>query len=67
MLPTQWKFITVRHQSGSKKLQAWFHSREVYIINPLTNRKQLVTLLIREDKDGTIKYSFCHCPGSSLQ
>jgi hypothetical protein len=23
--------------------------------------------LIREDKDGTIKYSFCHCPGASLQ
>ncbi|WP_165760217.1 IS701 family transposase [Niastella populi] len=62
-----WKFITVRHQSGGKKLQAWFHSREVYILNPLTNRRQLVTLLIREDKDGTIKYSFCHCPGSSLK
>jgi SRSO17 transposase len=67
LLPTQWKFITVRHQSGGKKLQAWFHSRDIYILNPLTNRKQLVTLLIREDKDGTIKYSFCHCPGSSLQ
>jgi SRSO17 transposase len=62
-----WKFITVRHQSGGKKLQAWFHSREVYILNPLTNRRQLVTLLIREDKDGTIKYSFCHCPGASLK
>jgi len=62
-----WKFITVRHQSSGKKLQAWFHSREVYILNPLTNRRQLVTLLIREDKDGTIKYSFCHCPGASLK
>ena len=62
-----WKYITVRHQSGGKKLQAWFHSREVYILNPLTNRRQLVTLLIREDKDGTIKYSFCHCPGASLK
>lgn len=62
-----WKFITVRHQSGGKKLQAWFHSKEVYIINPLTQKRQLVTLLIREDKDGTIKYSFCHCPGSSLK
>lgn len=62
-----WKFITVRHQSGGKKLQAWFHSREVYILNPLTNTRQLITLLIREDKDGTIKYSFCHCPGASLK
>lgn len=64
---SDWKFITVRHRSGGKKLQAWFHSREVYIQNPLTNRRQLVTLLIREDKDGTIKYSFCHCPGASLK
>lgn len=62
-----WKFITVRHQSGGKKLQAWFHSREVYILNPLTNRRQLLTLLIRQDKDGTIKYSFCHCPGATLK
>jgi len=62
-----WKYITVRHQSGGKKLQAWFHCREVYILNPLTNKRQLLTLLIREDKDGTIKYSFCHCPGASLK
>jgi len=67
LLPKDWKFITVRHQGGTKKLQAWFHSREVYILNPLTNKRQLVTLLIREDKDGTIKYSFCNCPGSSIK
>jgi len=67
LLAKDWKFITVRHQSGTKKLQAWFHSREVYILNPLTNRRQLITLLIREDKDGTIKYSFCNCPGMSLK
>jgi SRSO17 transposase len=64
---TDWKFITVRHQSGNKKLQAWFHCREVYILNPLTSRKQIITLLIREDKDGTIKYSFCYCPGANLK
>jgi SRSO17 transposase len=62
-----WKYITVRHQSGGKTLQAWFHCREVYILNPLTNKRQRLTLLIREDKDGTIKYSFCHCPGASLK
>lgn len=62
-----WKFLTVRHQSGGKKLQAWYHSREVYLLNPLTGKRQLVTLLIREDRDGTIKYSFCHCPGASLK
>jgi SRSO17 transposase len=65
--PRDWKFICVRHQSNGRRLKAWFHSREVYIINPLTNRRQLVTLLIREDGDGTIKYSFCHCPGCSLK
>lgn len=62
-----WKYITVRHQSGGKKLQAWFHTREVYIINPQTNKKQLITLLAREDKDGTLKYSFCHCPGANIK
>ncbi|HEY4197834.1 MAG TPA: hypothetical protein VGM63_19975 [Mucilaginibacter sp.] len=62
-----WKYITVRHQSGGKKLKAWFHCRDVYILNPLTNRRQVLTLLIREDSDGTIKYSFCHCPGASLK
>lgn len=67
LLSKDWKWITVRHQSGEKKLQAWFHSRDVYILNPLTHKRQLVTLLIREDKDGTIKYSFCHCPGASLK
>lgn len=64
---TDWKYISVRHQSGGKKLQAWFHSKEVYILNPLTGRRQAITLLIREDKDGTIKYSFCHCPGVTLK
>lgn len=63
----EWKYITVRHQSGGKKLQAWFHTREVYIINPLTNKRQLITLLVREDKDGTLKYSFCHCPGATIK
>lgn len=62
-----WKFITVRHQGCRRKLQAWFHSRDVYMLNPLTKKRQLVTLLIREDQDGTIKYSFCNCPGASLQ
>jgi SRSO17 transposase len=62
-----WKCLTVRHQSGGRKLQAWFYSRNVYILNPQTKKRQLVTLLIRKDKDGAIKYSFCHCPGASLK
>jgi SRSO17 transposase len=65
--PTDWKYLTIRHQSGGRKLKAWFHSREVYMLNPLTNRKQLITLLIREDVDGTIKYSFCHCTGKEIK
>lgn len=67
LAPLEWKYIRVRHQSGGKKLQAWFHARDVYIINPLTNKRQLITLLVREDKDGTIKHSFCHCPKASIQ
>ena len=64
---TQWKYLTVRQLSGGKKLEAWFHAREVYILNPLTGKRQLITLLIREDKDGTIKYSYCNCPGCKLK
>ena len=67
LLPTEWKYIAIRHQAGGRKLKAWFHSREVYILNPLTNRKQLVTLLVREDADGSIKYSLCHCPGKGMK
>ncbi|WP_461397774.1 IS701 family transposase [Flavitalea sp.] len=56
-----WKYLVIRHQSGLRKLKAWFHARPVYILNPLTGRRQQLTLLIRADKDGTIKYSLCHC------
>ena len=65
--PVDWKYITVRYQSGGRKLKAWFHCKEVYIYNPLTEKRLLIQLLIRADKDGTIKYSFCHCPGASLK
>jgi SRSO17 transposase len=67
LLPKDWKYLSIRHQSQGRKLKAWFHAKEVYILNPLTNRKQMITLLIREDPDGTLKYSFCHCPGASLK
>lgn len=62
-----WKNLAIRHQGATRKLKAWFHAREVFILNPITNRKQQLTLLIRVDADGTIKYSFCHCPGCSLK
>lgn len=65
--PRDWKYVRVRHQDARKKLKAWFHAREVYILDPTTNRRMKLTLLIRQDKDGTIKYSFCHCPGATLQ
>jgi hypothetical protein len=61
------KLISIRHQSGGSRLKARFYSREVYILNPLTNKRQQLTLLIREDQDGTLKYSFCYCPGASLR
>lgn len=62
-----WKHLTIRQQSGGRKLKAWFHSCEVYILNPLTNRRQQIMLLIRKEQEGTIKYSFCHCPRATLK
>lgn len=64
---TDWKYIAIRHESKKAKLKAWFHCRRVYIINPITGRRQELTLLIRADKDGTIKYSLCHCPGCDIK
>jgi SRSO17 transposase len=56
-----WRTIQVRHQSKGK-LKAKFHRRDIYILNPLTGRRQKLILLIRKDRDGTIKYSLCHAP-----
>ena len=63
----QWKYLQIRYKGNGKKLKAWFHSKEVYIENQLTGKRQLVQLLIRQDQDGTIKYSYCHCPGATLE
>ncbi|WPV67789.1 IS701 family transposase [Chitinophaga sp. LS1] len=62
-----WTWMKVRHQSKGKKLFAWFHCREIYIFNPLTEKRQLLQLLIRKDIDGTIKYSLCYKPGASMK
>jgi SRSO17 transposase len=61
LLKKQWKKISVRHKSDNKVLKAYFHLVEVYILNPLTNRKQKINLLIRKELDGKeIKYCFCY-------
>jgi SRSO17 transposase len=62
-----WKWMKIRHQNKDRRLFAWFHSREVYIYNPVTQRRQLIHLLIRKDTDGIIKYSFCYHPGATLK
>lgn len=62
-----WKYLTIRYQSNGKKLKAWFHSKEVYIENSFTAKRQRIQLLIRHDRDGTIKYSYCHYPKATLQ
>lgn len=55
-----WQKISVRHKSDNKVLKAFFHLAEVYIVHPLTNRKQKLSLLIRKELDGKeIKYCFC--------
>ena len=64
---SDWKYITIRHQGAKKKLQAWFPKKEIYIVNPITDTKHSLTLIIRQDKECTIKYSFCHCPEATLK
>jgi SRSO17 transposase len=62
-----WKYLTIRHQSNGRKLKAWFHRKDVFILNPLTGKRQLIELLIRQDRDGTIKYSYCYSSKATLQ
>lgn len=45
---------------GGKKLRAYFHATSVYIQHPKTGIRMELTLLIRKDEDGKIKYSLCH-------
>jgi SRSO17 transposase len=62
-----WQKISVRHKSDNKVLKAFFHLKEIYILNPLTNRKQKITLLIRKELDGKeIKYCFCFDPKEKI-
>lgn len=62
-----WKWMKIRHQSKGRLLFAWFHSREIYIYNPITQKRQLLHFLIRKDVDGTVKYSLCYQPGATLR
>ena len=39
----------------------------VYIENILTGKGQWIQLLVGQDKDESLKYSFCHCPNATLQ
>lgn len=56
-----WKKLKVRHLSENKVLQANYHKRDIYILNPLTNRKQKITLLIRKElKENELSYFFCY-------
>ncbi len=55
-------FVAVRHSSKGK-LKAYFHRRSVYLINPHTEKRMELTLLIRKDVDGTLKFSLCNAPG----
>jgi SRSO17 transposase len=56
----QWEKISVRHKSDNKVLKVYFHLADVYILNPLTNRKQKINLLLRKELDSKeIKYCLC--------
>jgi SRSO17 transposase len=55
-------------QTSKGKLKAFFHKKEVYIIDPATNKRMSLTLLIRRDRNGDIKYTFTNADSSeSLQ
>lgn len=55
-----WNKIAIRNQSDGSKLKAYVHLKKIYIINPHTNRKQELMLLLRKEIDGKdIKFSFC--------
>lgn len=54
-----YKKIAFRYGSG-KKIKAYFHEATVYIQHPRTGIRMELTLLIRKDEDGKIKYSLCN-------
>lgn len=64
---SDWQMIKIRHSSKGK-LKAYFHKKDVFIIDPVTNKRMALTLLIRKDKNGDIKYTFTNADSSeSLQ
>ena len=60
---SDWQFIKIRHSSKGK-LKAFFHRKNVFIIDPNTNKRMALTLLIRRDKNGDIKYTFTNTDAS---
>lgn len=63
----EWQKLSVRHKSDDKILKAYFHKVEIYILNPITKRRQKLTLLLRKELTGKeIKYCFCYDPIEEL-
>lgn len=54
-----YKKIAFRYGSG-KKLKAYFHETTVYKQHPKTGIRMELTLHIRKDEDGKMKYSLCY-------
>lgn len=62
-------FRSIAFRDGTKqKIKAGFHQMEVWITNGDKKEDVLrVQLIIREDIDGTVKYSFCNMHGETLE
>lgn len=62
---SDWKLMTIRTESKGENLKAYFHKKTVYILDPRTQRKQKLTLLIRKEivnksEPEIVKYSLCY-------
>jgi len=57
-------FLSIRNYAASLSVREW---KYITVRYQSSGKKLQAWFHSREDKDGTIKYSFCHCPGSSLK
>jgi SRSO17 transposase len=64
---SDYQTLSFRYGSG-KKIRANFHCKTVYIKHPEKGTRMELTLLIRKDPDGKIKFSLCHLrPNETLK
>lgn len=60
-----WKLMKIRNESRGGKLKAYFHKKTVYILDPGTQKRQKLTLLIRKEitkknEPEIVRYTLCY-------